>query len=326
MKIISTFIVLVFALSSNAQQDFLTTQFWNTNSHINPATSGLEYDHFGVVIYRRQWDNVNEAPEDIIANYSTVLGRHLRSEPLKSRHGLGATFNQSSIGFTRSTQLNLNYNYQITLGTRKGAAQRLSIGVSAGLIQLKMEPEWVPPTTLNDASLPTVFSDLQPNFNAGIAYKGKSLFAGIGITHVSATPFTSSDPLNPVRYDNARHYYAMGAYSFILGEAGKFELKPQAIVRTDAVKTSGDINLLASYTIAEKQRIWIGAGYRTSDAIAFMAGWDIFKRYRIGYSYDYSVNKLSSISYGSHEIVLGFMLNYKPRQSKTYFPNPPSEI
>jgi len=326
MKVISTCILLFFALSANAQQDFLTTQFWNTYTHINPATSGLEYDHFGTIMYRRQWDKVNGAPEDIIANYSTVLGRGLRVQPLKSRHGLGINFNQSSIGFTRSTELNLNYNYQITLGTRKGAAQRLSIGLSAGIAEFRMDPEWVPPTTLNDASLPTAFSVIEPNFNAGIAYKGKTLFAGVGVTHVSAPSFTSSDPLNPVTYNSARHYYAMGAYSFILGEKGAFELKPQLIVRTDAVKISSDINLLASYTIADKQRIWIGAGYRTSDAIAFMAGWDIFKRYRIGYSYDYTINKLSSISRGSHEFVLGFMLNYKPRPRTIHFPPPPDKI
>ncbi|MBL4862634.1 MAG: type IX secretion system membrane protein PorP/SprF, partial [Crocinitomicaceae bacterium] len=37
-------------------------------------------------------------------------------------------------------------------------------------------------------------------------------------------------------------------------------------------------------------------------------GWDLKERYRIGYSYEYSINKLSSISRGSHDIVLGILI------------------
>jgi hypothetical protein len=39
-----------------------------------------------------------------------------------------------------------------------------------------------------------------------------------------------------------------------------------------------------------------------------MGGWDIMEKFRVGYSYDLTLNKLKSISRGSHEIVLGLML------------------
>lgn len=76
------------------------------------------------------------------------------------------------------------------------------------------------------------------------------------------------------------------------------------LVRTDMVKMSADFNLLVYY----KKQYWLGVGYRTSDAICFMGGWDIKEKFRVGYCYDLTINQLSSISRGTHEIVLGFQL------------------
>ena len=287
---------LILFFGVNAQQDVLTTQFWNNYTHFNPAYSGLEKDHSAAVTFRKQWYTVNGAPTTLMANYSTLLSHH---------HGLGVNYAYDAIGFNTSHQLNINYNYQFVLGRRNGSLQKLSVGISVGFINLNSSPEWVPPTTLNDQSLPTAFDFTDPNFNAGVAYKGRNLTTGIGITHLIPEAFRT---VNSSLYTVARHYYAMGSYSFIIGNRGQFELKPQVIIRTDAVMASSDINLLATL----ERKYWFGITYRTQDAVAVMVGWDIKGRYRIGYSYDHTMSKLSNGSTGSHEIVLGFNMNNNP--------------
>lgn len=305
MKLMLALFVFI-GFSIHAQQDLLTTQFWNNYSHFNPATSGLFYDHQAAVSYRDQWDQVSGAPKSLLANYSILLARH---------HGIGVNYSHDELGFSRTNQINLNYNYQFILGTRKGSFQKLSVGASVGITQFAMKAAWIPPTTFEDPSLPADFSDIEPNFNAGIAYQGRSLFAGIGVTHLTGASLHGNGA-NTYVYNQTRHYYAMASHTFRFGSLEKFEIIPRAITRTDMVKISADFNLLAAYSIKEKQRLWLGLGYRTNNAINFMAGCDIYKRYRIGYSYDLTLSKLSSISRGSHEFVLGFYMNNKPRQSK----------
>lgn len=294
MKVILTLITLSIIFEFQAQQDQLTTQFWNNYAHINPATSGLEYKHSAAVLYRNQWDKVNGAPKMLTANYNTLI---------KGHHGVGVNYMYEQIAFNSRNDVNLNYNYQFILGEHKGIQQKLSIGVAVGFIHLKTDPDWY----LQSSQVPVesaAYTAYGSNFNAGLAYKGSNLFAGFGVTHLTETPLR----YGIFTFNTRRHYYLMGGYSFQLGKSKNFELKPQILLRTDAVKLSGDLNLLASYSIKQKQTVWLGATFRSQDAVAIMVGWDINQRYRIGYSYDHTINQLSSISRGSHEIVLGLLI------------------
>lgn len=293
MKITLFFFALISALPLVAQHDPLSTQFWNNYAHINPATSGLQYDHHATLHYRDQWNGVNGAPVTFSGNYGTNLARH---------HGLGITYQYDKIGFTLSQEANLNYNYQFTLGAAE-KDRTLSVGVGLGLRYFAFQNQWIPPTTYNDPSLPVQFIEIKPNVNTGIAYKDKGLLVGVGATHLTS-PRSTNDG---IIYQGAIHYYAMGSYTFRLGSAKNFELIPRVLFRTDGVFFSTDVNLEAAWNIQDKQRLWFGASYRPSDAVCGMLGIDLFKRYRIGYSYDITINKLSTISRGSHEIVLAFL-------------------
>jgi hypothetical protein len=62
---------------------------------------------------------------------------------------------------------------------------------------------------------------------------------------------------------------------------------------------------------------YAGLTYRTSDAIAIMLGLILLTNLTIGYSYDITLSKLSSVSRGSHEVLLKYCY---------YLPTPPVTV
>ena len=70
---------------------------------------------------------------------------------------------------------------------------------------------------------------------------------------------------------------------------------------------------------------WIGLegrpSYRFQDAVSLVAGAEVVKGLRIGYSYDYSLGGLRPYNTGSHEVMLMFSAR-KVRKPKPYYNNP----
>ena len=96
-----------------------------------------------------------------------------------------------------------------------------------------------------------------------------------------------------------RHYYLMGGYKKNLGQNA---VDVQMLVRSILTQTSIDVNARFMY----RQMGYAGLSFRNADAISLMLGYNIKNGFLIGYAYDFTINKLSSVSKGSHEIVLKY--------------------
>jgi type IX secretion system PorP/SprF family membrane protein len=64
------------------------------------------------------------------------------------------------------------------------------------------------------------------------------------------------------------------------------------------------VDLNASVLFADV--FWIGASFRTGNAVTFLTEFRITPRFKVGYSYDIYTNELLNYNNGSHEIRLGF--------------------
>lgn len=261
----------------------------------------MQYDHHGAAGFRSQWDNVSGGPTSFLINDNHRLWDH---------HGVGVNYLYDAIGFFEVHSISINYNYQFTFGEDKANQHRLSLGLSPGIYMLRLRPEWVTPSANNDASLPQDFSSSEFNLDLGVAYTWKGLFTGYSMRHLQGI-FSKTNANGFTNYQFVGHHYLYGGYCFKPGEKDLFEITPQLLVATDFVKLSFTGQLIVAYSIKDKQRLWLGAGYRASDAIQVMAGVDLYKRFRLGYSYDMLTSKLSTISRGSHEVVLGYYLKSK---------------
>jgi len=295
-------IVLLVCSGVYAQQDKLLTHFVYDKMSINPGKTGVDmYNSIcATSIYRNQWDKVNGAPNSAVLNVEANLAKYFPG-------GVGLAFYHDAIGFARQNNLLLNYSYPISIGN----AGTLGVGIGLGIINYGMNPEWVPPTQNPDNSLPAGFAATNLDANFGVYFSGKDFNVGFSSTHLSESLLKQSVNGFSQNYQTARHYYLMGGKTFKKTFGG--DIDAQILMRTDLIKFSADINGRYIYSLKDDKQVYGGITYRTSDAIAVMLGFTPISKLTIGYSYDLTLNKFTTISRGSHEMVVKYCVFLKDK-------------
>tara|TARA_B100001287_G_scaffold270266_1_gene268811 strand:- start:120 stop:1094 length:975 start_codon:yes stop_codon:yes gene_type:complete len=299
-------LLILCSLSLSAQQDKIITHFFEDKMSLNPGATGEGMFNriCATSIYRNQWDKVNGAPNSAVLNIEADLNRYFPG-------GIGIALYHDAIGFARQNNLALNYSYPLEIGK----IGTLGLGLGVGILNYGLNPEWVPPTTATDNSLPTSFAatNLDLNFGAFFRSEDKNWYVGLSSTHLSQSLLEQQSQNGFAQsYQTARHYYLMGGKKFgnsenkILGGI----IDAQVLMRTDMIKFSADINARYIYDFGNSKVGYGGLTVRTSDAIAFMFGYTPIENLKVGYSYDLTLfNKLSNVSRGSHEILVQYCYN-----------------
>ena len=127
------------------------------------------------------------------------------------------------------------------------------------------------------------------------------------------------------------HFYLTGGMVFPMNN--DFMFKPTFLIKDDL---NGPTSLDLNAFLMVREKLWVGGVYRTSvklypkrnlqqnltarSAVGLITEFFVQSNLRVGYGYDYSLNKLGSYDYGSHEISIGYYLNTaKSRRPKCYF-------
>ena len=129
------------------------------------------------------------------------------------------------------------------------------------------------------------------------------------------------------------HFYLMAGALVPIIEY-ELEFKPSFLIKDD---TKGPTVLDINAFFLFNQKIWLGAGYRTgikvynkprlqddlqnSNAVIGMTEIYVTDKLRLGYSYDYSLSKLTGYSGSTHEISIGwyFMTSKERKLNFCYF-------
>lgn len=272
MKTLLT-ISFLFAFGAFAQHEPVSNMYWNNYSYFNPAMSGVKHQHEANVTYRSQFSRIIDSPTSWFVNYGTNINE---------KHGLGLNYVYESIGTSRTNRIKLNYNYQFEL--KEG--RKLAIGTALSFRRIGWIPDWY---SIHFVPQNDFLVDL------GAAYYGKNITAGLAVTQIPI--YQSSDYFDnfPNLTGNFRYEGALFSLPSLILET-KFQ--------TDFIRYRQDFNV--GYSI--KKFLEVGIGYRTSDAALINLTGIIKEKYRIGYSYAMTINKLSSPSSGTHEVTLGLRL------------------
>ena len=209
----------------------------------------------------------------------------------------------------------LNYSYPIAVGR-----DILSIGIGVGMVNFGMKPNFITPDQtaigLTDKAIPfSGFGSTGADLNLGAYYKSVSgFYVGLSSTHLNSASLKQG--VATTSYKLVKHMYIMGGFK--TKTFGPGYIDAQMMMRTDVKKYSFDFN---GRYMFNKYNAYGGLTYRTSDCIALLLGLNPILNLSVGYSYDLTLSKLTSISRGSHEILLKYC-HYLPVPPVTVSRNP----
>jgi type IX secretion system PorP/SprF family membrane protein len=293
-----------------AQQDAMYSQYMFNHLALNPAYAGKDGFLTGVLLFRKQWVGLDGAPS------TASFAMHAPSR--NDRHGYGLQLVNDEIGVTRNTTLNLNYAFRIHMGENAVLALGLLgslTNYNADFNSVRTGSDIDPANGIDPAFNGNNINLMIPNAGAGLFFHTKRFYLGASaprlIEQHLSDKGTSSEALQ------SRHYFA--TTGLVIGaDHAAVKFRPSILAKYQpAAPIQFDFN--AHFLFADK--FWLGASYRTRDAVVFMAELNLSTWLRLGYAYDYSITDLSNFTTGSHEFMLGFDLNFNKRAmiSPRYF-------
>jgi type IX secretion system PorP/SprF family membrane protein len=320
MKKLSFFSLLLMLLSTfaNAQQDAQFSQYMFNGIYINPAYAGYKEQLNIHAFYRSQWTGLEGNPEtfsfaaDAIANDNKV--------------GLAVNVLKDQLGAESTLSGYLNYSYRLKVSD----VARLAFGLGFGVSQYGIDGTKLIANHPDDTTIPTTMqSVVVPDIRAGLYYSSDRFYIGASADNLIAQYMSyTKDPTIRIPKKMPHYYLTAGT---LIPVAEKILLKPSFMLKEEF---NGPTNLDLNTFVLFSERLWLGASYRTGlelfkksnlqddlsnkDAFVALAEIYITDRLRIGYAYDFSLNKLADSNNGTHELSLGY--SFIPKKIKMLTP------
>lgn len=319
----------ILCLGVQAQQQPHYTQYILNQYILNPALSGIENYVDIKASHRHQWVGFDGAP---VTTYVTVHGpigkKDYRTsatsyrvpgenprgksywenyEAAEPHHGIGLQVINDRTGPLNHFSAYATYAYHIGISARTS----LAAGFGAGFTNLSLNTNKVF-LGIQAPIDPAVYTsgevnNFKPDFNAGLYLYSADYF--IGLSAQQLIPQKVNFAERSVVTRDAKfvpHLFATAGYRFLLDD--DFNLTPSAMVKyIRPLPVQVDLNLKLQY----QDLAWIGASYRTGEGFAGMVGMNISNTLNVGYAYDYTTSNLNTVSKGTHEIMIGFLIGNK---------------
>lgn len=338
MNIRNYLVILLLTITcvASAQQRPYYTQYILNNYIINPAVAGIENYWDVKASHRHQWVGLNGAP---VTTYVTLQGPlsksdmgdrenptsfhpqgenprgHVFMENYKStdpHHGVGLTVLNDKTGPINRFALYGTYAYHLPLNDRVSMSGGVSIGiqnVSLKTDELDFGTAYpVDPVVTGSAYV----NNIRPDISLGLMFYSAEWFAGVSMQQIIPSKIgfndgkLGGDSITLMNGKLVPHTFLQLGYRVLLGD--DLSLLPSITAKyINPVPLSFDINLKLQY----RDLLWVGASARPDDGFAAMLGLNINSMFNVGYSYDYTTSLLNTVSKGTHEIVIGFLLGNK---------------
>ncbi|HEY1024650.1 MAG TPA: type IX secretion system membrane protein PorP/SprF [Sphingobacteriaceae bacterium] len=320
-------LLLGISLSAMGQQRPQYTQYVFNNYILNPAITGIENYMDVKAGYRSQWEGLTDAPATSSISLHLPLGKSFLwsnansfsekgSNPMnrsylqtyrasESHHGVGFHLVTDRAGPISRTDINATYAYHLGISEQLN----ISVGVAGGVSMLHLDLSKVRLEQVEDrAVMEGENARTQPDLAMGVWLYSARYFAGISAQQLLGRPIAfTSDPA----YDQGKqvpHFFITGGYKFFLND--DMAAIPSIMVKS---VSPAPVSVDANLKVAFKDKFWLGGSYRKNDSFAAMAGFNLSYLFNLSYAYDFTTSDIKSVSGGSHEIVLGLLLNNRYR-------------
>nr|WKN38392.1 type IX secretion system membrane protein PorP/SprF [Tunicatimonas sp. TK19036] len=280
-----------------AQQSAQFSQYMFNTLFYNPAYAGVEGVTTITAFHRTQWAGYQPTTGDLSGGINTQV-ISLNTPILKLRSGFGLHVVNDQIGPLTNQEAQASFAYHLGVG-----AAKLSLGIRVGAFSQTVDFDqyrWVDPNDpLRQAGKD---SQMRPDFSAGVFYRARQFYAGVGFKHLVDTQFSFGiDTLNnPLQ----NHMTVTGGFDY--EPTYKVRLTPSFLVQSDLNTYSFDIGVMATYN----DTMWGGLSYRQQESLVGMIGYSFFreKSLKLGYAFDYTIIAQEAKATSSHEVMVSYSL------------------
>ncbi|MDG1476380.1 MAG: type IX secretion system membrane protein PorP/SprF [Vicingaceae bacterium] len=309
-KIIIIGIALLAGLSTYAQQEAMFTHYMFNTLAINPAYAGSRDALTVTALHRSQWVGFEGAP--------TTQTLTLHAPVMNEKIGLGLSVFNDKIGPLNTTAIYADFAYKIKV-SEKG---KLAFGLKGGINLLQGDLNTLQLEDGSDESFTNnIESDMLPNFGFGMYYSTSKWYVGLSTPKLLENTFGDNTSTTSTQVaTEQRHYFLIAGTVFNLNKDGSLKLKPTTFVKvTNGAPLEADLTGM----VIIKDKIELGAMFRTGDAAGLLVGYNFTEQLRFGYSFDWSYsNETFKYNNGSHEVMLRYDFIFKGKEkirSPRYF-------
>lgn len=290
-------------------QDPEFTQFYSNPLYLNPAFAGSKVCPRVAVNHRNQWANLSGSFVTTSASYDQMVS--------SISGGLGVLVMTDNAAKTmKTTRFSGMYAYNQAV-TRKFS---INLGVEATFFQKSIDWDKLTFGDMIDDRRGFVYpsNDIRRDapksgidFSAGAIGYTENFFFGFAAHHITEPEETLISGESKLPMKLTGHAGAI----IPIGSGGKYKSSDASVSPNILFRQQGTFTQLNMGVYIKKGPLTGGIWYRNQDAFITSLGieTDFFK---IGYSYDVTVSKLSLASGGSHELSLGVNFSCRPKKPK----------
>ena len=333
-RILIILICAIHAVSIVAQQRPHYTQYILNNYILNPAISGIENYTDIKLSARDQWVGLDGAPQTFYMTIHGPLGKkdyrtsatsysvpgenprgkyywenYTAAEP---HHGVGfSVINDKTGSYNRFTAYG-TYAYHLGLSP----TTNLAAGFSAGITMISIDKSkndfgnGDPSDPATGAAISGELNKMRPDIGAGLWLYSRDYFIGISAQQIVPQKLSFVDDAAIIEKGRLiPHVFITGGYRFLLND--DINAIPSLMFKYINGSSNNNFQVETNIKFQYRDLLWIGGSYRHQDGFAAMAGLNVGNTFNIGYAYDYSTTNLKTVSRGTHELVIGFLLGNK---------------
>jgi len=302
-------------------QDPQFTQFYAAPMYLNPAFTGVTYEHRFIANYRNQWPGIKTAYQTAMASYDYNMS------DLNSGIGFTVLEDRSGTSGLTHSQFGLNYAYHFKIN--KFAEVRFGANLNFNMLRIDFSK-----LRFNDQIATGSSTSIEQSryerlnymdFAAGALLNSTEYWLGLSAKHLSQPNSSLVGDKVPLPLSISLH----GGYRFIIEQKSRNDIRryvsPTFNFRHEAKYDQLDVGLYY-YHLPLNVGIWYrglpfkkyGPTYGSQESIALLIGLDLSPRsVRIGYSYDFTISRLGvANSLGAHEISIIYEIAKKRKKNK----------
>ena len=149
------------------------------------------------------------------------------------------------------------------------------------LLELNPNEEGDPAFAANISNKPL------PNFGAGVMWYSERHLLGFSMPKILSNALIDGELPEFENNKEKQHFFFMGAVVFDVNHYLKF--KPYVLVKAvEGAPMSFDVT--ANFLFYE--RLWVGAMYRKTDAAGLLLQYEVNRKVKVGYAYDYILSQI----------------------------------